>query len=71
MGFIVIASVQDEPSSGETNTIGMPTAATLRADQTLGSLFKNDQGVMIEVYNEPELGPVSLCHLKYLMESLE
>lgn len=57
LGFVVIASVQDQAPSGERRPVGMPTAATLRADLTLGKLVKNDRGVIIEVFNEPDLPP--------------
>jgi endoglucanase len=55
MGFVVIASVQDHRPSGEGDPKGMPTEGTLRACETLASLFGSDTGVAIEPFNEPVL----------------
>lgn len=52
LGFAVIVSVQDEGNPGY---VGMPTLATLRADETLADLFGHDRAVMIDLYNEPTL----------------
>lgn len=60
-GLAVIATVQDE---GEVTYLGEPTAATLRADQTLVHLFGNDGNVMLDVYNEPKLRVMSQNHKK-------
>jgi endoglucanase len=57
LGFVVIASIQDQPPSGETLRVRMPTAATLRANLTLGALVKEDRGIIIELFNEPALRP--------------
>jgi hypothetical protein len=64
MGFVVIAHVRDHGGIGarfgsESNAEGMPDSSTLRADETLGSIFGDDQGVIIEVYTEPQLLPNS------------
>ncbi|MCL4543767.1 MAG: glycoside hydrolase family 5 protein [Chloroflexi bacterium] len=56
-GLAVILSLQDQPPSGEANPWPMPTAETSRAWSVLAPLFKNDRGVMYELFNEPALPP--------------
>jgi Cellulase (glycosyl hydrolase family 5) len=53
MGFTVIASVDELPPSGTSSQSPLPTASTANAVKTLAGLFGDDQGVMIEPYNEP------------------
>ncbi len=53
MGFVVIASVQNEV---DPDKFGFPTAATQRADLTLARLFGGDDGVMLDLFNEPGFG---------------
>jgi len=59
MGFVVIVTDQDEKNTHDPSVSEerMPSAATLRADLTLASLFKADQGVMIDLFNEPNMKP--------------
>ncbi len=54
-GFVVILSIQDQSPSGETNPWPMPTAATARDWATLVPLFKTDDNVLFELFNEPAL----------------
>lgn len=56
-GFIVIASVNDQHTSGSLVQHKMPTEATQRALLTLTRLFNDDLGVIYETFNEPELWP--------------
>lgn len=55
LGFIVIASIQDQNPSGERVRHKMPIAATERSLLTLAQLFNSDRGVMYELFNEPAL----------------
>ena len=60
LGLIVIVHITDHDrissiAGAESNTEGMPDQSTLRADETIGKIFTNDTGVIIEVYTEPHL----------------
>lgn len=54
-GLAVIVDMQDEPLSGEHHSVYNPTAATLRAWVRLAPMLANIPGVMLELFNEPEL----------------
>jgi endoglucanase len=51
-GFAVIVSMQAEAPSG-LDQKGMPSDATQRAWRTLTPLFAGDEGIMLELFNEP------------------
>jgi hypothetical protein len=54
MGFVVTASIMDTPTSGDTaRATGLPTMSTDRVAVALANTFKDDRGVVIELYNEP------------------
>jgi hypothetical protein len=56
LGFVVILSVQDQgPGCGDADEL--PTAETERALRTLVPEFKQDRGVMFELFNEPDTDP--------------
>jgi hypothetical protein len=50
----VILSMQDQSQTGEPSPASLPDAGTIRAWMTLTSLFNGDQGVVYEIFNEPE-----------------
>jgi hypothetical protein len=52
-GFSVIISMQHQARSGLPGQGGLPSASTQRAWATIGPRFKNDRGVMFEIFNEP------------------
>jgi endoglucanase len=54
-GFVVIVSMQHENCSGDPYDHAMPTADTKRAWDTIAPFWTNDDGVMLELFNEPEL----------------
>ena len=54
IGLNVIVSVQDESGSGETTPAPLPNSGTGNAWSVLAPAFKNDNGVMFEILNEPE-----------------
>ena len=53
-GLSVIVSVQDQSQTGEPLPSDEPDAGTIRAWTTLTGLFNSDQGVVYEIFNEPE-----------------
>ncbi len=57
IGLSVIICMQDEAGTGETNPAVLPNDGTGRAWQALAPKFANDNGVMFELMNEPELAP--------------
>lgn len=52
-GLSVIVGIQDEKLTGETQVHGLPGPATLRVWRQLVPPFKNDKGVLFEMFNEP------------------
>ena len=52
-GFAVIVSIQSRKPSGGDNPSGLPTDGTLRAWLNLAPRFSSDDGVMLELFNEP------------------
>jgi hypothetical protein len=54
-GLNVIVSLQDQAQTGETAPASLPNASTGRAWSTLTGLFRSDQGIMFELFNEPLL----------------
>ena len=52
-GFVVIVSMDAQGENGIPNLSGMPNESTLRAWQTLAPPLLHDQGVMLELFNEP------------------
>ena len=52
-GFVVIVSMDAQGENGIPNLPGMPNESTLRAWQTLAPPLLHDQGVMLELFNEP------------------
>lgn len=55
-GLVVILSIQDQgPSGGSSHA--QPSEATIRDWQTLTALFNGDQGVIYEIFNEPQNRP--------------
>jgi endoglucanase len=54
-GLNVILSVQDQAQTGETSPATLPNASTTRAWGTLVTLANNDQGILFELFNEPQL----------------
>jgi Cellulase (glycosyl hydrolase family 5) len=54
-GFVVIVSMQHEICSGDPYDHAMPTLDTKQAWARLAPLWANDDGVMLELFNEPEL----------------
>jgi len=54
-GFVVIVSMQHEVCSGDPYDHAMPTADTKRAWDTVAPFWASDDGVMLELFNEPEL----------------
>ncbi len=57
-GFNLIVSMQSESPSGIDQT-GMPTAATQRSWKSILPFLKDDTGIMLEVFNEPQEGAVA------------
>ncbi len=55
IGLNVIVSVQDESGTGEATPTPLPNAGTGNAWNVLAPAFKNDNGIMFEILNEPEL----------------
>ncbi|MES2393009.1 MAG: cellulase family glycosylhydrolase [Acidobacteriota bacterium] len=53
-GLNVIVSIQDECQSGDPSPANYPGANNQRVWTELAPLFKNDLGIMFEIYNEPE-----------------
>lgn len=53
-GLNVIVSIQDECQSGDPSPANYPDASTQRVWSELAPIFKNDLGIMFEIYNEPE-----------------
>lgn len=53
-GLNVIVSLQDECQSGDPATTNYPDARNLRVWTALAPQFRNDLGIMFEIYNEPE-----------------
>jgi endoglucanase len=56
-GLTVIVAVQDEPITQDQNPTDLPNAATQRVWSQLVPAFKNDKGVLLELFNEPGTGP--------------
>lgn len=54
-GFIVMIMMQDEAISGEPTPHPLPIAETATDWDLLAAQFGNDQGVIFELYNEPNL----------------
>jgi thiol-disulfide isomerase/thioredoxin len=54
-GFVVIVSMQHEFCSGDPYDHAMPTVDTKQAWDTIAPLWANDDGVILELFNEPEL----------------
>ncbi len=52
-GFVVILSMNAQAPSGIPNLTCMPNDSTVRAWQTITPAFAYDQGVMLELFNEP------------------
>jgi cellulase (glycosyl hydrolase family 5) len=59
LGLAVIVSLQAEPPSGITNRCPLPDSQTERVWQELAPMFAGDPGVMLELYNEPDLPPTA------------
>lgn len=59
VGLTVVVSIQDEPQSGEQpNLIArLPNLATLRVWLELAPRFNDDEGILYEILNEPQLLP--------------
>lgn len=56
IGLNVIVSIQDEAQSGETNTPAvLPDAATNRVWTNLAPMLNGDDGIVYEMFNEPQL----------------
>ena len=55
LGLSVIVSVQAEGPAGLSSRCPLPDIGTERVWTQLASMFKNDPGVMFELYNEPGL----------------
>lgn len=54
-GFVVIVSIDAQWENGIPNLPGMPNDSTVRAWQTLAPLLAKDNGIMLELFNEPAL----------------
>ena len=54
-GFVVMIMMQDETITGETNHAPLPTTVTQADWDALNAQFGTDQGVVYELYNEPNL----------------
>ena len=52
-GFVVILSMDSQDENGVHGLPCMPTDATLRAWGSIVSWIRSDQGIMLEVFNEP------------------
>jgi hypothetical protein len=52
-GFVVILSPTAQSNSGLENQPTLPTEATVRVWQSLAPRFRDDKGVMFEIFNEP------------------
>ena len=52
-GFAVIVSVDAQSENGIPNLPGTPNDSTVRAWQTLAPLLAKDNGIMLELFNEP------------------
>jgi endoglucanase len=58
VGLNVIVSIQDETQSGETNAPAtLPNAATQRVWQNLAPMLNGDDGIVYEMFNEPQPQP--------------
>jgi len=54
LGLTVLVEINDEQPPN-TDRLGMPSDATLRAWEHLAPLFAPDQGIMLGAYNEPKV----------------
>ncbi len=57
LGLNVILSIQDESQSGETSPTPLPNAATNRVWQSLAPMLNGDNGIIYEMFNEPQPAP--------------
>lgn len=53
VGFFVIVVVNAQAPSGLDHLSGMPDDSTIRAWKTLGPALMQDQGILMELFNEP------------------
>lgn len=56
-GLAVIVSVQAESPAGQDRRCPLPDSGTLRVWKELAAVFRADRGVMLELYNEPDIPP--------------
>jgi len=56
-GLTVIVGVQDESITQDPNPTDLPNSATQRVWAQLVPAFKNDKGILLELFNEPGTGP--------------
>jgi hypothetical protein len=54
LAMTALVEINDEQPPN-TERLGMPSEATMRAWQRLAPLFANDQGIMLGAYNEPKI----------------
>ena len=59
-GLTVIVCVQDESITQDPNPTVLPDAATQRVWQQLVPAFKDDKGILLELFNEPGTGPTQI-----------
>ena len=57
IGLNVIVSIQDEEQSGEANSTMLPNDATSRVWKNLAPLLNGDNGIVYEMFNEPQPPP--------------
>ncbi|MBB5060038.1 hypothetical protein HDF16_004774 [Granulicella aggregans] len=57
LGLNVIVSIQDESQSGETSPTPLPNAATNRVWRNLAPMLNGDNGIIYEMFNEPQPAP--------------
>jgi hypothetical protein len=72
-GFNVIVSMQWQGASGKRAEVGLPSATTRRAWREIAPALAEDRGILLEVFNEPELrgtGPEEWAAWQKTMQSL-
>jgi endoglucanase len=59
-GLTVIVGIQDESITQDQNPTILPNDATLRVWSQLVPSFKDDKGILLELFNEPGTGPTEV-----------
>lgn len=59
-GLTVIVGIQDESITQDQSPTDLPNAATQRVWSQLVPAFKDDKGILLELFNEPGTGPTQV-----------